>query len=63
MHLGLDGTLLKKRHAVRTEQFVVPHVLLCHIQTWQLINLLQQFYLIEAGVVPNCRTKSAVVYV
>ena len=34
MHLGLEGTLLKKRHAVTTEQFVIPHVLLCHIQTW-----------------------------
>ena len=33
-HLGLDGMLLKKRHAAMTEQLVVPHVLLCHIQTW-----------------------------
>ena len=25
-----------EKEAVMTEQFVVPHVLLCHIQTWHL---------------------------
>ena len=56
MHLGLDGTLLKKRHAVTTEQFVVPHVLLSHSNLASLsgvgsaANHTDGYYLLQSDV-------------
>ena len=42
---------IKKRHVATTEQLVVPHVLLCHIQTWhQFLSCQFVSFAVKSGI-------------